>query len=303
MRIGDVFHQLTVIGKKSVMTSGGSRRNLAVVRCECGNVKDVDTSDLRRGKRKSCGCLHSKGPNTGTSFSDKKLYKTWYDLNRNDLLCDEWKTPEVFYESNMLIDRKDKRLFRINNSLPHSPQNSYWSLLKSTINLDNFVYIRTSQNKAIEYEILPNIRIQIDIEDKELLDLFTWNFHKGTFKTSVIQNGRRTTKSLPQIVQFDVVADNLIQKERGTNYRKSNIVAASESQINAKNEKMNKETSSVYKGVSWHKSRNKWHAKIAFEGKSINLGRFYLEADAARAYNDAALKYFGEFATINVIEQ
>jgi hypothetical protein len=54
--------------------------------------------------------------------------------------------------------------------------------------------------------------------------------------------------------------------------------------------------SSKYKGV--HKVCH-WNAHIQFNGKKIHLGTFENEKDAARAYNKAAKKYFGEFAILN----
>lgn len=62
-----------------------------------------------------------------------------------------------------------------------------------------------------------------------------------------------------------------------------------------------KPTTSIYKGVSLARKTGKWTAQIGVYGKPIVLGRFKNEVDAAHAYNKAALKYFGEFARINII--
>ena len=55
-----------------------------------------------------------------------------------------------------------------------------------------------------------------------------------------------------------------------------------------------------YKGVFWHEK--KWTTVIKVGDKRIRLGRFDDIKDAARAYNAAALKYYGEFAWLNPIE-
>lgn len=49
----------------------------------------------------------------------------------------------------------------------------------------------------------------------------------------------------------------------------------------------------------WDKSRDRWIAQIKCNYKSIHLGRFNNKVDAAKAYNEAAIKYFGEFARLN----
>jgi hypothetical protein len=43
-------------------------------------------------------------------------------------------------------------------------------------------------------------------------------------------------------------------------------------------------------------------ARIYIEGKIRNLGRYNRAVDAARAYNNAALRMYGEFAVLNNIE-
>ena len=62
-------------------------------------------------------------------------------------------------------------------------------------------------------------------------------------------------------------------------------------------------SSSIYVGVRWDKSRNLWMAGIVFLRKSITIGRYKNEIDAAKAYNSKAIELFGSDARINKIEE
>ena len=62
-----------------------------------------------------------------------------------------------------------------------------------------------------------------------------------------------------------------------------------------------KATSSIYKGVTWFKHNNKWGAHIKINGKLKHLGLFISETGAARAYNEAAIEEYGEYAMLNDI--
>jgi hypothetical protein len=59
--------------------------------------------------------------------------------------------------------------------------------------------------------------------------------------------------------------------------------------------------SSKYKGVHRPSGRNKWVARIRVNSRVQTLGRFETEAEAALAYNAAALEHFGEFARLNTV--
>lgn len=56
---------------------------------------------------------------------------------------------------------------------------------------------------------------------------------------------------------------------------------------------------SQFKGVSKCKATGMWRADICLPGKRVNLGRYASEIEAAAAYNEAAEKYFGDFARLN----
>jgi excisionase family DNA binding protein len=80
--------------------------------------------------------------------------------------------------------------------------------------------------------------------------------------------------------------------------RRCNLRISTRSQ-NQWNRKNTKKGASKYKGVWWNKQANKWSATITKNGQSHYLGLHHDELDAARAYDAAARKLFGEFAAPN----
>jgi hypothetical protein len=60
--------------------------------------------------------------------------------------------------------------------------------------------------------------------------------------------------------------------------------------------------SSRYRGVRFHKTSQKWTAQIKTGGRNRWLGSFQLEEDAARAYDFAARRLFGELAQLNFLQ-
>lgn len=58
---------------------------------------------------------------------------------------------------------------------------------------------------------------------------------------------------------------------------------------------------SRYKGVSWQAAVNRWHVGIYVNSEKLFLGLYADEDEAAKVYNRAAKKYFGDFAYLNTI--
>ena len=97
-----------------------------------------------------------------------------------------------------------------------------------------------------------------------------------------------------------IICDH-INKNRLDN-RLSNL-RITDNKNNSRNTSSRKNALSKYLGVSFQYP-NKYRyikAKIRVDGKLIHLGTFKTEEDAALAYNNAAIKYFGEYASLNTL--
>lgn len=80
--------------------------------------------------------------------------------------------------------------------------------------------------------------------------------------------------------------------------RRENLRPCTQSQ-NLANSKKRPHNTSGFKGVNWHTGTKAWAARIGVENKRIFLGYFNTAEEAAKAYDTAAKKYFGEFSRLN----
>lgn len=87
------------------------------------------------------------------------------------------------------------------------------------------------------------------------------------------------------------------------NNTRENLRRATPSENQANSIGRPKARRSRYKGVAFRKEAKSrpWRALITVHGRLIHLGAFASEEEAAERYNQAALKYFGEFARLNNI--
>ena len=156
---------------------------------------------------------------------------------------------------------------------------------------------------VIEIPLKHGQRTIIDDEDAEKVAPYSWcaTWHQNTRTWRVVARvtGRHTLlhrliMDAPAGVQVDHINGDPLDNRR-SNLRLCN------NQQNHANMGKRSNTTSQYKGVCWFKPARKWSARIKVNYKSISLGYFDNEIDAARAYNEAATQYFGEFARLNEI--
>jgi len=144
----------------------------------------------------------------------------------------------------------------------------------------------------------------VDNEDFEWLNQLKWYAHKhgNTFYAirGILINGKYKVQRMHKFIMGDNLGKSDIDHKDGDglNNQKVNLRICTH-QENMMNRRPNKNCSSIYKGVCWHKQTQKWVAKIWIDGKQIHLGYFIIEEDASRAYDKKSTELFGEFARLN----
>lgn len=68
---------------------------------------------------------------------------------------------------------------------------------------------------------------------------------------------------------------------------------------NMRNRGIQKNNTSGFKGVCWRKKSRDWHAKIKVNGRWVHVGTFKSAVVAAKAYDEKAVEFYGEFARPN----
>jgi hypothetical protein len=120
-------------------------------------------------------------------------------------------------------------------------------------------------------------------------------------------NGKQIAERLHRVVLERMLNRPLEKGEivdhinrNGLDNRRDNLRLASRAD-NTRNVSVRTDSTSQYKGV--RRNWKKWKACIKYNGQDIYLGSFADILDAARAYNEAAIKYYGEFAYLNPIPE
>ena len=137
---------------------------------------------------------------------------------------------------------------------------------------------------------------QVDDEDFEYLNQFKWYVYIDRVYRYAL---RRDNKSRKRIKMHRVILnapDNILVDHidhNGLNNQRNNIRLCT----NTQNQWNMKGRRNGFKGVSIE--NNRFRAAIKYQSKTIHLGNFKTEEDAAKAYDKKATELFGEFAYLN----
>ncbi len=133
---------------------------------------------------------------------------------------------------------------------------------------------------------------------------FKWFVHgnQGKFyahRKTIIKNEWTKTISMHREI-MNAPKGKLVDHKNGDSLdnRRENLRFATHRQNLQNRRKTKSKTTSKFRGIFRYRKK-RWASLLKYRGKRIWLGIFDNEIDAAKAYDKAAKKYFGQFARLN----
>jgi AP2-like factor (euAP2 lineage) len=153
-------------------------------------------------------------------------------------------------------------------------------------------------------------KVKIDSEDFKRVSERSWRVTEGTTGRARVVTSVRGPEGVRSITLGKFLKRPPKGKQvyprrfnDGLDYRKENLIICTLQERQRLLPKKRSNTSSKFRGVSFSRSEHAWRAGIEVDGKSINLGNFDTQEEAAYAYNVAARKHFGDMAYQNRVSK
>jgi len=137
--------------------------------------------------------------------------------------------------------------------------------------------------------------VVVDDDDYEWLNRWKWHYN-GRY--AVRWEGKKNIYMHREIMKTPGgMETDHINRDSLNNCRSNLRICTHAENIQNRNKQSN--NTSGYNGVYWHKKAKKWVAGIRINQVRIYLGVYSIKEDAAKTYDQAARKLFGEFAKTN----
>lgn len=145
----------------------------------------------------------------------------------------------------------------------------------------------------------------VDDEDAQRLSKYSWTRVSGTgYARRATTVGGKGGRKVVIYMHREVVG-----APRGTvvdhvnhdklDNRRANLRVCTHKE-NCRRQRPQQGKTSAFRGVHLCAQTGRWRAVIVVDGARVHLGRFDNPREAAVAYDAAALKYFGDFAHLNL---
>ncbi len=146
----------------------------------------------------------------------------------------------------------------------------------------------------------------VDDDMFDHLNQWKWYFNQGyAVRAVTLRNGTKRQGKIFMHRIVNLTPDHLFTDHLNGNKldnRKENLRVCTTAQ-NAMNSVKKRFNKSGYKGVSKASHSEKWMAAFRKNGKQVYLGLFETKQMAAKTYDKAVKKHFGEFAKLNLVSE
>ncbi len=153
---------------------------------------------------------------------------------------------------------------------------------------------------------------QVCLISREDNDLSTYAWHMSTkggyVQRKVKEDEKRKYIFLHREIAQRIIGGSLthsiiVEHENGNKLdnRRQNILPLTAAESTQRHN-IRRSNKSGYRGVYYNKSEEKWVSSITVNKRKIHLGYYNDPKCAAKAYNEAAIKYYGEDAKLNIIQ-
>ncbi len=140
----------------------------------------------------------------------------------------------------------------------------------------------------------------IGYEDYELISKYKWYAIKRKSKYYAQAKVENKNMYMHRMILSVLDPKVFVDHENGNTLdnRRENLRICNASQ-NQHNRGSTKNSSSIFKGVSWHNGAKAWYSRIKINRKEFSIGLFDCEIEAAKAYDIKAKELHGDFARLN----
>jgi len=166
---------------------------------------------------------------------------------------------------------------------------------------NNQIILHKDYAEIVLYDFKQNKKASafIDIEDVEKISEYRWSLTWSTRGGLYVCNSKvgrlhRFITNAPPGKVVDHINHDVLDN------RKANLRICTQSD-NCKNVRLRSGSTTGFKGVYYNKKSKKYYAEIHVNKKKIYLGSSYDINEVAKRRRAAELKYYGEFATKEVI--
>lgn len=287
-------------GRWTVLERGKTKNRITYwkCQCECGNIKEVRSCDLKYGNSKSCGCANSEPRISceeliGRRFGNLRVLEVVRKVQSGRkriycrCKCDCGNIKDIYKRNLLLGTINDCGCFGITDNAHkiHKEHKRHYYAKNETKILGNVVCVKLSNTGK---------EMICDLDVWEKYKNYTWQESQKGYARAIIKDGKHRRVLLFHRFVINAksgdIVDHINQNKLDNRLENLRIVSRSMNAFNRKNT-----NESGYNGVN-KVYGGKWGVTITIDKKPTYLGSFDNLEDAIEERRKAEIQYFGEYS-------